>query len=44
MLACVLGVPLFMGFGGLPVRFGGFIVMCRCFVMIVFWHYAPGNL
>ena len=40
MLAGVLGFTLFMRFGGLQVRSGGFDVVCSCFVVIVFRHYC----
>ena len=40
MLAGLFGVPLFMQFGGLPVRFSRFIVVCCCFVVVVFRHYG----
>jgi hypothetical protein len=38
MLASLLGIALFMRFCGFSVRFGGFIVVGRCFMVVVFWH------
>jgi hypothetical protein len=27
-----------MGFGGIPMRLGSFVVVGGCFVVVVFWH------
>ena len=38
MLTRFLGVTLFMRRSGVPVRFGGFVMMRGGFVVILFWH------
>ena len=40
MLTRFLGVALFMRRSGVPVRFGGFVMMRSGFVVIVFRHYG----
>jgi hypothetical protein len=39
MLARLLGVALFMRLRGFAMRFGGFIVVSCCFVVVMFRHY-----
>jgi len=36
LLASPVGIALLVGFGGLPVRLGGFVVVRRCFVVVMF--------
>jgi hypothetical protein len=43
MLGCVGLIALFMGFCGVSMRSGGFIVMSCGFVVIVFRHFVSGN-
>ena len=40
MLGRLLDVPLFVCFGGITMRSSGVVVVCSCFVVIVFWHDA----
>ena len=40
MLTRFFAVTLFVRRSGLPVRFGGFVMMRGGFVVVVFWHYG----
>ena len=40
MLARLPGIALFVQFCGFPVRFGGFLVMCCCFMVVVLRHFC----
>jgi hypothetical protein len=42
MLGRVCLVTLFMGFCGVPMRLGSFIVVGCGFVVVVFWHFGSG--
>jgi hypothetical protein len=42
MLGRVCLVTLFMGFCGVPMRLGSFIVVGCGFVVVVFWHFISG--
>ena len=38
VLARLFGVALFVGLRRFAMRFGRFVVVFRCFVVVVFWH------
>ena len=44
MLRGLFRVTRFMGSGSIPMRFSGFFVVSRCFVVVVFRHVlSPDN-
>jgi hypothetical protein len=40
VLGCIRVLTLFKGFCGVPMRFGGYVMVRGGFVLIVFWHFV----